>query len=121
LRQADVVLLVGHAADPHEVTKHEQWAIQHMSYAQNVLVLVHDMVCGAGNCVGGVGNCVGGVGNCFFFSLTVVGGVVFVVGFIWCVVDLVLSVLLISSFPPGLGSKGIGPRTKKMYTHCGPA
>jgi hypothetical protein len=64
---------------------------------------------------------VGGVGNCFFFSLTIVGGVVFVVGFIWCVVDLVLSVLLISSFPPGLGSKGIGPRTKKMYTHCGPA
>ena len=48
LRQADGGLLGGHAADPHEVTKHEQWAIQHMSYAQNVLVLVHDMVCGEG-------------------------------------------------------------------------
>lgn len=43
LRQADVVLLVGHASDPHEVTDYEKWAIQHMLYAQNVLILVHDM------------------------------------------------------------------------------
>ena len=48
-----------------------------------------------------------------------------VVLFLWLVLFgallILSSVLLISSFPPGLGSKGIGPRTKKMYTHCGPA
>ena len=102
-----MVLLVGHAADPHEVTKHEQWAIQHMSYAQNVLVLVHDMVCGAGNCVGsgncvgGVGNCVGGGGNCFFSHSPLL-----VVLFLWLVLFgallILSSVLLISSCPPFL-------------------
>ena len=43
LRQADVVLLVGHNADPPDVTDFEKWATKHMSYAQNVLVLIHDM------------------------------------------------------------------------------
>ncbi len=43
LRQADIVLLVGHAADAPDVTDFERWAIQHLSYAQNVLVLLHDM------------------------------------------------------------------------------
>jgi predicted acylesterase/phospholipase RssA/CRP-like cAMP-binding protein len=43
LRQADIVLLVGHNADPHDVTEYEKWATSHMSYAQNVLVLIHDM------------------------------------------------------------------------------
>ena len=43
LRQADIVLLVGHAAGSHAVTDYERWTREHMSYAQNVLVLVHDM------------------------------------------------------------------------------
>ena len=43
LRQADVVLLVANAFDPYDVTEFERWAVQHLNYAQNVLVLTHDM------------------------------------------------------------------------------
>ena len=47
-----------------------------------------------------------------FFSLTVVGGVVFVVGFIWCVVDLVLCPLDLLLFSR-IGFKRHWPKNEK--------